>query len=52
MQAKWCATLAKIKKVKVCLLHGFPKAIFYLTPKVGGPVCNTAVEKPGNKPDT
>ena len=24
----------------------------YLTPKVSGPVCNTAVEKPGQKPDT
>lgn len=34
------------------MLCGYPKATLTLTPKVGGPVCNTAVEKPGHKPDT
>ena len=37
-----------VSLVKINFLSGFQEKHFNLTPKVGGPVCNTAVEKPGN----
>jgi hypothetical protein len=39
---------SSVKLVTINFLNGFQKKHVNLTLKVGGPDCNTAVEKPGN----